>query len=108
MRSEQGGSAEPMLIAWPTQCESGLVFPLAVVEGKDYSTGKQASEASNQAAVSGAGGLKIQLDLSEQAKRATTSFSIPPTPLVFYVYAKGRYHELWAHNTGDLYWGAAG
>ena len=56
------------------QRESGLVFPFAVVEAQSYSIGKQVFEAQNEVAVSGAGGLKIQLALSELVKRAKTSF----------------------------------
>lgn len=54
---------EPMLILVPAPRALDLAFPFAVVEGKAYSTGKQIFEAENQAAVSGACGLKIQTDL---------------------------------------------
>lgn len=56
-------------------------------------------KAQNQAAVSGASGLKIQLSLSELVKHATTSSYILPTPLFFSVCTEGPYHELWAHYT---------
>ncbi|KAF1955589.1 hypothetical protein CC80DRAFT_87480 [Byssothecium circinans] len=101
---EGGGPAEPLLIAVPTQRASDLVFPFAVIEGKAYSTGKQIFEAENQAAVSGASGLKIQLCLNELVKRATSSNISPTpsntlTPLFFSVCTEGPYHELYAHYT---------
>jgi len=105
MPRERGGPEEPLLIAVPTQRASDLVFPFAVVEGKAYSTGKQVFEAENQAAVSGASGLKIQLCLNELVKRATTSSDVQPTPsnspppLFFSVCTEGPYHELYAHYT---------
>lgn len=101
--SEQGGPAEPLLIIVPTQSASGLVFPFAVVEGKAYSTGKQVFEAQNQAAVSGASGLKIQLSLNKLVERTSSNVSPIPSkdqpPLFFSICTEGPYHELWAHYT---------
>lgn len=101
--SERGGRAEPLLIAVPTQRASDLFFPFAVLEGKAYSTGNQIFVAQNQAAVSGASGLKIQLSLNELVKRSTTnvapSTSIDQPPLFFSICTEGPYHELWAHYT---------
>jgi len=109
--SERGGPEEPLLIVVPTQRPSGLAFPFAVVEGKAYSTGKQIFEAENQAAVSAASGLKIQLCLNEVVKRATTTtttttgsdvpltLSNTATPLFFSICTEGPYHELYAHYT---------
>lgn len=105
MPREGGGPAEPLLIAVPTQRASDLVFPFAVIEGKAYSTGKQVFEAENQAAVSGASGLKIQLRLNELVNRATTGSDVSPTPsntsppFFFSVCTEGPYHELYAHYT---------
>lgn len=80
MRREPDGPDEPMLCSVPMQHASDLVFPFAVVEGKAYSTGKPIFEAENQAAVSGACGLKILLCLDELAKDARTSSDVLPTP----------------------------
>ena len=105
MPGERDGPQEPALIIVPTQRESTLTFPTLVFEGKGYSTGKQVFEAQNQAAVSGAGGLKIQMMLDELVKRATRSFDVPLTPsenqppLVFSICTEGPHHELWAHYT---------
>ncbi|KAL8974513.1 MAG: hypothetical protein Q9197_001246 [Variospora fuerteventurae] len=101
-----GRPQESVLIMVPTQRESALTFPALIVEGKAYSTGKQVFEAQNQAAVSGAGGLKIQVSLDELVKRATKDFEPSLTslkkdrlPLVFSICTEGPYHELWAHYT---------
>ena len=81
-----------------------LAFPFAVVEGKAYSTGKQIFEAENQAAVSAACALKIQLDLDAMVDRAstssdTTALSDTDPPLFFSVTTQGPIHELWVHWT---------
>lgn len=105
--SEQGDPDEPLLVAVPASRASDLVFPFAVVEGKAYSTGRQVFEAKNQAAVSGASGLKLQLSLDELVNNAIKGdsgaqlASLPgtPTPLFFSVCTEGPYHELCAHYT---------
>lgn len=105
VRREPGGFEEPMLISVPAPRASDLVFPFAVVEGKAYSTGKQVFEAENQAAVSGACALKIQLCLDELAKNALASSDAPPMPtkdeppLFFSICTQGPIHELWVHYT---------
>lgn len=105
MPSRRDGPSEPVLIIVPTQRNSNLTFPTLVFEGKGYSTGKQVFEAQNQAAVSGAGGVKIQMILDELVKRARRSSNVAPTPLknrpplVFAICSEGPQHELWAHYT---------
>lgn len=100
MLSRQDGSPEPVLIIVPTQRESNLTFPTLIFEGKGYSTGKQVFEAQNQAAVSGAGGVKIQMMLDELVKCATRCSDVPLTPsknqapLVFTICSEGPQHEL--------------
>ena len=102
---EPSGPLEPMLIPVPAPRALDLAFPFAVVEGKAYSTGKQIFEAENQAAVSGACGLKIQLDLDNLVDGGATSsdaLTKPPEsefPLFFSVCTQGPIHELWAHWT---------
>ncbi|KAH0565160.1 hypothetical protein GP486_001453 [Trichoglossum hirsutum] len=103
---------EPALIFKASDQASLLTFPFAVVEGKAYSTGRQIFEAENQAAVSGACGLKIQLDLDSLVNNGTTRSGTPPTtsdtqptspktdpPLFFSVTTQGPIHELWCHWT---------
>lgn len=94
---------EPALISVPALRASDLAFPFAVIEGKAYSTGRQIFEAENQAAVSGACGLKIQLCLDELVERAVTSSNNQGAPvenrfaLFFSVCTEGPIHELWVH-----------
>ncbi|MCJ1353491.1 MAG: hypothetical protein MMC33_003477 [Icmadophila ericetorum] len=96
MLSGRDGPPEPVLIIVPTQRESNLTFPTLIFEGNGYSTGKRVFEAQNQAAVSGAGGVKIQMILDELVKRATRSSDVPliPSknrpPLVFAICSEGR------------------
>ncbi|KAF2006216.1 hypothetical protein P154DRAFT_255438 [Amniculicola lignicola CBS 123094] len=94
------GPRTPMLIAVPALRALDLAFPFAVVEGKAYSTGKQIFEAENQVSVSGACGLKIQLDLDNLVARGHTRSDAPhitSTPLFFTICTEGPIHELWAH-----------
>lgn len=99
------GPLEPMLIPVPAQRALDLAFPFAVVEGKAYSTGKQIFEAENQASVSGACGLKIQVDLDNLVYRSAIDSNKSRTvldsepPLFFSVCTQGPIHELWAHWT---------
>jgi hypothetical protein len=88
-----GQGAESLLIATPLK-ESRLVFPFAVVEGKAYSTGRQIFEAQNQAAVSGASALKIQLSLNKLVEGLSSHVS---PPLFFSICTEGPHHELWVH-----------
>lgn len=105
VQHESDGPLEPMLILVPALRALDLAFPFAVVEGKAYSTGKQIFEAENQAAVAGACGLKIQIDLDNLVDHATTSSGAPPTsskidpPLFFSITTQGPIHELWVHWT---------
>jgi len=97
----EDGPLEPVLISVPAPRALDLAFPFAVVEGKAYSTGKQIFEAENQAAVSGACGLKIQLDLDDLVDHATTlpTSSNAEPPLFFSITTQGPIHELWVHWT---------
>ncbi|KAL8811904.1 MAG: hypothetical protein Q9200_001429 [Gallowayella weberi] len=104
---EAGMAPEPILISVPALRASDLTFPCLVIESKAYSTGKQIFEAENQAAVSGACGLKIQLSLDDLVRKVNptpTSSDISPgssapPPLFFSVCTEGPIHELWAHYT---------
>ncbi|KIW58775.1 hypothetical protein PV05_03273 [Exophiala xenobiotica] len=85
-----------------TVLETGRVFfPFATLEARAYLSGKQISEAQNQAAVSGASALNFQLHLTEMAKGAASEFddSEYQYPLFFSICTEGPYHELWAHYT---------
>ena len=105
MPSGRDGPSEPVLITVPTQRKSELTFPTLIFEGKGYSAGKQVFEAQNQAAVSGASGVKIQMMLDELIKRVRRNSDHPLSslknrpPLVFTICSEGPQHELWAHYT---------
>ncbi|OAP56020.1 hypothetical protein AYL99_10172 [Fonsecaea erecta] len=105
VQHEPEGPLEPMLLLVPAPHALDLAFPFAVVEGKAYSTGKQIFEAENQAAVSGACALKIQLDLDSLVNSGTIRSGAPPTssktdpPLFFSITTQGPIHELWYHWT---------
>ncbi|KAF2789875.1 hypothetical protein K505DRAFT_340909 [Melanomma pulvis-pyrius CBS 109.77] len=105
MPSERNGRPEQALIMVPTLDAEELTFPTLLFESKGYSAGEQVFEAQNQAAVSGACGIKMQMMLDELVRRTTTGPYAPPTPLkstpplVFSVCTEGPYHELWAHYT---------
>ena len=108
------GPPEPILTPVPALRALDLAFPFAVIEGKAYSTGKQIFEAENQAAVSAACALKIQIDLESlvsytKATDVYASGSIvetalepegcPTPPLFFSITTQGPIHELWVHWT---------
>lgn len=120
-----GELGEPMLISIPAPRASDLAVPFGVVEGKAYLTGQQLSAAENQAAVSGACALKIQLRLDEllKGKKVEPFKGQPPTgshglpapskhhfsklpppsddqiPLFFSISTEGPVHVVWAHWT---------
>ena len=82
MPSEQDRLQEPALIIVPTQRKSHLAFPIFCFggQGLDFSTRKQVFEAENQAAVSGAYKLKIQIMLDELVKHVITDPDVPLIP----------------------------
>lgn len=100
------GLLEPMLISIPALSAQDLAFPFAVVESNAYSTGKQIFEAENQAVVSAACALKIQLDLDDLVKYARTGSGnashakqVAKPALFFFICTKGPIHELWVSWT---------
>jgi hypothetical protein len=102
---EADGVTEPMLISIPAPRALDLAFPFAVVEGKAYTTGKQISEAENQAVVAAACALKIQVDLNDLVKHARMRSGISSQPkeikpaLFFSICTQGPIHELWVSWT---------
>ncbi|KIW76978.1 hypothetical protein Z517_09422 [Fonsecaea pedrosoi CBS 271.37] len=105
VQREPNGPLESLLNPVPGLRASILAFPFFVVEGKAYSTGQQIYEAENQASVSAACGLKIQLDLDSLVNYVATKFDVLPTtsntdpPLFFSICTEGPIHQLWAHWT---------
>ena len=102
---EPDGLLAPMLNPVPAPRALDLTFPFAVVEGKAYSTGRQIFKAENQAAVSAACGLKIQLDLNHLVDGGETVSDVIPASsntsalLFFSICTQGPIHELWVHWT---------
>lgn len=99
MKIKEGQPEETVLIIVPTQRPSDLVFPFCVVEGKAYSTGKQVFEAQNQAAVSGACGVKMQKRLDKVVELSTGEPLNDEPQLFFSICTEGPHHELWVHYT---------
>ncbi|KAL8835441.1 MAG: hypothetical protein Q9170_003318 [Blastenia crenularia] len=85
------------LFSNPLQHEIPIRFPLLVVEGKSYSTGKFVFEAQSQAAVAGSCMLNLQLQLDELSKPFATDQDSENVPLAFSICTEGPHIELWAH-----------
>ena len=86
------------LFSNPTQHFLELRFPVLVVEGKAYSTGRTLFEAENQAAVSGSSMLNLQQQLAKlHSTVKVTSQQRNPT-LAFSVCTQGPILELWVHH----------
>ena len=81
----------------PTQSLGDLRFPILVIEGKAYTTGKTVFEAQNQAAVSGACMVNLRQQLNDLFEAV---FSVPEsrkTHLAFSICTEGPQIEFWVH-----------
>ncbi|MCJ1395354.1 hypothetical protein MMC18_008238 [Xylographa bjoerkii] len=83
----------------PSQQATLMRFPLLVVEGKSYSTGKFVFEAQNQAAVSGSCMMKMQHQLDKLTELSAPESYENKEPLAFSICTEGPHMELWAHYT---------
>ena len=83
----------------PSQQSIPIRFPMLVVEGKSYSTGKFVFEAQNQAAVSGSCMLNMQHKLAQLAEPFAAAICEKREPLAFSVCTEGPHMELWVHYT---------
>lgn len=94
---------EDKLCSDPTQNFLNVRFPILVIEGKAYATGKTVFEAENQAAVSGSCMTNLQRQLSGLFKAVFPSSerTINPeggkTPLAFSICTQGPIIEFWVH-----------
>lgn len=92
---------EDKLCSDPTQNFLNVRFPILVIEGKAYATGKTVFEAENQAAVSGSCMINLQRQLSGLFKAVFPSSEriINPeggkTPLAFSICTQGPIIEFW-------------
>ncbi|KAL8787506.1 MAG: hypothetical protein Q9213_002164 [Squamulea squamosa] len=82
----------------PTQHFLELRFPILVIEGKAYTTGKTLFEAENQAAVSGSSMLNLQRQLASLHDSAKPTSQERESPLAFSVCTQGPILELWVHH----------
>ncbi|KAL8899950.1 MAG: hypothetical protein Q9192_001316 [Flavoplaca navasiana] len=82
----------------PTQHFFELRFPILVIEGKSYSTGKTLFEAENQAAVSGSSMLNLQRQLTRLQDSVNPILGEKKPPLAFSVCTQGPILELWVHH----------
>lgn len=87
------------LCSSPSQQDIPIRFPLLVVEGKSYSTGKFVFEAQNQAAVSGSCMVNMQLQLDELFGSFAPGSYTKKMPLAFSICTEGPHIELWVHYT---------
>lgn len=82
-------------------------FPILVIEGKSYATGKTVFEAQNQAAVSGSCMINLQHQLADLSKsifpefepESTSKSESSKTPLEFTICSEGPHIELWVHHS---------
>ena len=86
----------------PSQEAINIRFPVLVVEGKSYSTGKFVFEAQNQAAVSGSCMMKMQHQLADLFDLIAPRSHDKKEPLAFSICTQGPYMELWAHYTTSV------
>ncbi|KAL8857503.1 MAG: hypothetical protein Q9178_005998 [Gyalolechia marmorata] len=94
---------EQKLCSDPTQHFLDVRFPILVIEGKAYATGKTLFEAENQAAVSGSSMLNVQRQLASLTDGIVdlshTDESINrKSPLAFSLCTQGPILELWVHH----------
>lgn len=87
------------LCSAPSQQDIPIRFPLLVVEGKSYSTGKFVFEAQNQAAVSGSCMVNMQHQLAELFGPFAPGPYTKKEPLAFSICTEGPHIELWVHYT---------
>lgn len=88
----------------PTQNFLNVRFPLLVIEGKAYATGKTVFEAENQAAVSGSCMVNLQQQLTDLFQGVFPNSEGSPnlkgrkTPLAFSICTQGPVIEFWVHH----------
>lgn len=81
---------------------STTCFPMLVVEGKSYSTGRCVFEAQNQAAVAGSCMMNIQRQLAKLTESVAPGSDQKKEPLAFSLCTEGPHMELWVHYTTSV------
>ena len=90
---------EQKLCSDPTQNFLNVRFPILVIEGKAYATGKTAFEAQNQAVVSGSCMINLQQQLTELFESVFPNLKGEKIPLAFSICTEGPQIEFWVHYT---------
>ena len=80
-----------------TQHFLNVRFPILVIEGKAYATGKTVFEAQNQAAVSGACMVNLQHKLIDLFQSVSPNVQGGKIPLAFSICMEGPQIEFWVH-----------
>ncbi|KAL8670465.1 MAG: hypothetical protein Q9168_005005 [Polycauliona sp. 1 TL-2023] len=90
---------ESKLYSNPTQQSLKVRFPILVLEGKAYATGKTLFEAENQAAVSGSAMLILQrqLEVLHDTIVLSSNAEREKSPVAFSLCTEGPILELWVH-----------
>ena len=88
---------ERKLCSDPTQNFLNVRFPILVIEGKAYATGKTVFEAQNQAAVSGGCMVNLRQQLTDLFEGVFSNLRGRKTPLAFSICTEGPQIEFWVH-----------
>ena len=83
----------------PTQNFLNVRFPIIVIEGKAYATGKTAFEAQNQAVVSGGCMVNLRQQLIDLFESVFPNLKGGKAPLAFSICTEGPQIEFWVHYT---------
>ena len=95
----KGIQRERKLCSDPTQNFLNVRFPILVIEGKAYATGKTAFEAQNQAVVTGSCMVNLQHQLTDLFESVFSNLKGEKTPLAFSICTEGPQIEFWVHYT---------
>ncbi|KAL9015678.1 MAG: hypothetical protein Q9185_006940 [Variospora sp. 1 TL-2023] len=93
----KGLQRERKLYSDPTQNFLNVRFPILVIEGKAYATGKTVFEAQNQAAVSGGCMVNLRQQLTDLFEGVFLNLGGRKTHLAFSICTEGPQIEFWVH-----------
>ena len=93
----KGLQRERKLRSDPTKNFLNVRFPILVIEGKAYATGKTVFEAQNQAAVSGSCMVNLRQQLLDLFEGVFSNIRGRKTHLAFSICTEGPQIEFWAH-----------
>ncbi|KAL8942975.1 MAG: hypothetical protein Q9211_001176 [Gyalolechia sp. 1 TL-2023] len=93
----KGLQRQRKLCSDPTQNFLNIRFPILVIEGKSYATGKTVFEAQNQAAVSGGCMVNLRQQLTDLFQGVFPNLRGRQTNLAFSICTEGPQIEFWVH-----------